>query len=69
METPVAEHDHDPTTARTGGSSTATATPAPVPASDHANRRFETNWAISLFGTAVGAGVLFLPINAGLGGL
>lgn len=69
METPVAEHDHDPTTARTGGSSTATATPAPAPASDHANRRFETNWAISLFGTAVGAGVLFLPINAGLGGL
>ena len=33
------------------------------------DRRFETNWAISLFGTAVGAGVLFLPINAGLGGL
>ena len=34
-----------------------------------ANKRFETNWTISLFGTAVGAGVLFLPINAGLGGL
>lgn len=26
-------------------------------------------WALSLFGTAVGAGVLFLPINAGMGGL
>lgn len=24
-----------------------------------------TNWVISLFGTAVGAGILFLPINAG----
>ena len=24
-----------------------------------------TEWAISLFGTAVGAGILFLPINAG----
>lgn len=27
------------------------------------------NWAISLFGTAVGAGILFLPINAGSFGL
>lgn len=26
-------------------------------------------WALSLFGTAIGAGVLFLPINAGMGGL
>lgn len=25
-------------------------------------------WALSLFGTAVGAGVLFLPIKAGAGG-
>ncbi|MCM3330686.1 MULTISPECIES: aromatic amino acid transport family protein [Kocuria] len=31
--------------------------------------RFELSWTISLFGTAVGAGVLFLPINAGLGGI
>lgn len=30
---------------------------------------FETSWALSLFGTAVGAGILFLPINAGSGGL
>ncbi|MEC0181234.1 aromatic amino acid transport family protein [Paenibacillus peoriae] len=29
----------------------------------------DTTWALSLFGTAIGAGVLFLPINAGLGGL
>lgn len=28
----------------------------------------DTSWVISLFGTAVGAGILFLPINAGMGG-
>lgn len=69
------EHDHDRTSTPAGGSATATATATAArphsgsPAPGHANRRFETNWAISLFGTAVGAGVLFLPINAGLGGL
>ena len=47
----------------------ATATQAGAANERPVNRRFETNWAISLFGTAVGAGVLFLPINAGLGGL
>ncbi|XKH52881.1 HAAAP family serine/threonine permease [Citricoccus nitrophenolicus] len=31
--------------------------------------RFDASWTIGLFGTAVGAGILFLPINAGLGGL
>ena len=31
--------------------------------------RFENSWALSLFGTAVGAGILFLPMNAGAGGL
>jgi serine transporter len=31
--------------------------------------RFDSSWTIGLFGTAVGAGVLFLPINAGLGGM
>ncbi len=30
---------------------------------------FDFTWAISLFGTAVGAGILFLPINAGAHGL
>ncbi|MDX2322452.1 MAG: HAAAP family serine/threonine permease [Moritella sp.] len=30
--------------------------------------RADTEWVLSLFGTAVGAGVLFLPIKAGLGG-
>lgn len=40
----------------------------PTPAVTRWNR-FDTSWAISLFGTAVGAGILFLPMNAGLGGL
>ncbi|TRW97556.1 HAAAP family serine/threonine permease [Paracoccus sp. M683] len=31
-------------------------------------RRQDTTWMLSLFGTAVGAGILFLPINAGIGG-
>ena len=30
--------------------------------------KFDTAWILNLFGTAVGAGVLFLPINAGMGG-
>lgn len=29
---------------------------------------FDTRWMLSLFGTAVGAGILFLPIRAGMGG-
>ena len=31
----------------------------------HHPNAVNTNWVISLFGTAVGAGILFLPINAG----
>lgn len=30
--------------------------------------KFDASWMLNLFGTAVGAGVLFLPINAGMGG-
>ena len=30
--------------------------------------RFDTGWTLSLFGTAVGAGILFLPISAGRAG-
>ncbi|WP_297193442.1 aromatic amino acid transport family protein [uncultured Campylobacter sp.] len=30
---------------------------------------YNMRWVLSLFGTAIGAGVLFLPINAGMGGL
>ncbi|AXF59850.1 MULTISPECIES: septum formation initiator [unclassified Leclercia] len=29
----------------------------------------DTVWVLGLFGTAIGAGVLFLPINAGIGGI
>lgn len=29
----------------------------------------DTNWCLAIFGTAVGAGILFLPINAGIGGI
>ncbi|MEG9490604.1 serine/threonine transporter [Mannheimia indoligenes] len=32
------------------------------------SKRFSLTWVLNLFGTAVGAGVLFLPINAGMGG-
>lgn len=28
--------------------------------------RQDTTWMLGLFGTAIGAGTLFLPINAGL---
>ena len=30
--------------------------------------KHDTHWVLSLFGTAVGAGILFLPINIGIGG-
>ncbi|MDD0973762.1 serine/threonine transporter [Pseudomonas fontis] len=30
--------------------------------------RNDTTWALGLYGTAIGAGTLFLPINAGVGG-
>lgn len=32
-------------------------------------RKTDTIWMLGLYGTAIGAGVLFLPINAGIGGL
>lgn len=31
--------------------------------------KFDLSWMLSLFGTAVGAGILFLPMNAGQGGI
>lgn len=31
-------------------------------------RKTDTMWMLGLYGTAIGAGVLFLPINAGVGG-
>ncbi|WP_299906254.1 aromatic amino acid transport family protein [uncultured Paracoccus sp.] len=46
------------------------ATPAASgPAADRLTwTKYDTTWMLSLFGTAVGAGILFLPINAGIGG-
>ena len=32
-------------------------------------RKSDTVWMLGLYGTAIGAGVLFLPINAGIGGV
>ncbi len=34
-----------------------------------ARRKTDTMWMLGLYGTAIGAGVLFLPINAGVGGM
>ncbi|GAB3946460.1 amino acid permease [Corynebacterium tapiri] len=42
----------------TASSTSATQSPAP-------SRGFNAQWTITLFGTAVGAGILFLPISAG----
>jgi serine transporter len=51
-----------------------TTTPAPdrPSAAPDARKRpsaVDTGWMLGLFGTAIGAGILFLPINAGAGGL
>lgn len=43
--------------------------PLPVAASPAQWQKTDTLWMLGLYGTAVGAGVLFLPINAGVGGL
>ena len=32
-------------------------------------RKSDNTWTLGLFGTAIGAGVLFFPIRAGFGGL
>ncbi|MGY3943446.1 HAAAP family serine/threonine permease [Aeromonas tecta] len=57
-------------------SNTVTGAPDAATTLEQANRstharswnKQDTTWVISLFGTAVGAGILFLPINAGMGG-
>ena len=41
---------------------------AVAPAELSSWNRQDTTWMLGLFGTAIGAGTLFLPINAGLGG-
>lgn len=45
-----------------------TLTAAEAPA-ERGWRKSDTTWMLGLYGTAIGAGVLFLPINAGVGGL
>ncbi|WP_229667059.1 HAAAP family serine/threonine permease [Micrococcus flavus] len=52
-----------------GQSDTAGAPAGTSPADPRPDRAFERHWMVSLVGTAVGAGVLFLPINAGMGGI
>ena len=45
---------------------------AQAPAPSQATKgwtKYDTGWMLSLFGTAIGAGSLFLSINAGAGGL
>ncbi|CAM3414974.1 aromatic amino acid transport family protein [Parendozoicomonas haliclonae] len=46
-----------------------THTAASVDAKAKSWTKRDTEWMLTLFGTAIGAGVLFLPINAGLGGI
>ncbi len=49
---------------------TAEAFPPPTDCSlPKKNRSYEIMWMLSLYGTAIGAGTLFLPINAGLHGI
>lgn len=48
---------------------TTTTTASVAPASSLGWRKSDTMWMLGLYGTAIGAGVLFLPINAGIGGL
>ncbi|MGC6229299.1 MULTISPECIES: HAAAP family serine/threonine permease [Hafnia] len=48
---------------------TQTSTVTSTSGSATAWRKSDTMWMLGLYGTAIGAGVLFLPINAGVGGL
>lgn len=51
-------------TTQTGALTAAAEAPA-----ERGWRKTDTTWMLGLYGTAIGAGVLFLPINAGVGGL
>lgn len=48
---------------------TGTLTAAAEAPAERGWRKTDTIWMLGLYGTAIGAGVLFLPINAGVGGL
>lgn len=55
---------------RTGGPEGSGSDTATDPGPDPGRwNRHDTTWMLSLVGTAIGAGILFLPMNAGIGGL
>ena len=60
--TAAPSHPDTTSSANAGASTTASGKPP-------AWQKSDTLWTLSLFGTAIGAGVLFLPINAGIGGI
>lgn len=49
--------------------SQAVSTPLPKSGASSSWTKQDTVWMLGLYGTAIGAGTLFLPINAGIGGL
>src|SRR5690625_2344851 len=53
----------------TGPNESTSQNPAGADTSHQSRGLFESSWTLSLFGTAVGAGILFLPMNAGAGGM
>ncbi|WP_016968033.1 serine/threonine transporter [Pseudomonas protegens] len=55
VPTPAAEHP-------------AVATPRDTATAHSGWSKHDTTWMLGLYGTAIGAGTLFLPINAGVGG-
>ncbi|RBJ84512.1 HAAAP family serine/threonine permease [Pseudomonas sp. MWU12-2534b] len=55
VPTPAAEHP-------------AVATPRDAATAHSGWSKHDTTWMLGLYGTAIGAGTLFLPINAGVGG-
>ena len=46
----------------------AVATPRDITSAHQGWSKHDTTWMLGLYGTAIGAGTLFLPINAGVGG-
>lgn len=65
---PPASHESQPTGEAPTGAQISAAT-RPQTAAGRQWTKYDTGWTLSLFGTAIGAGILFLPINAGAGGL
>lgn len=66
------EHSPPAGQATVAASSTKSSVGSSVKSSAQSSTKWtglDTSWVLSLFGTAVGAGILFLPIRAGSGGL